>query len=120
MHLFGADLRRLMPEVGEIEGHSIVLGLAEGERNAGAIVIASEKNVLGRRLRRVAEEDGSWPEAAQGSRSAYRRCGGSGGRRRRANSGKPGRMPPRSTQVPVRPLGPIGYPPLSLLATAVV
>src|SRR4029453_1513759 len=56
MHLVSADLRPLMPEVGEIERHRIVLGLAEGERNAGAVVIATDENVVGPRQGRASDQ----------------------------------------------------------------
>src|SRR4026207_2167921 len=56
MHLVSADLRPLMPEVGEIERHRIVLGLAECERNAGAVLIATDENVVGPRQGGAADQ----------------------------------------------------------------
>src|SRR5262245_28777387 len=47
MHLVSADLRALMPEMGEIETCRVVLGLAEGKRDPAAMVITAHENAVG-------------------------------------------------------------------------
>ena len=47
MHLVGAELGTLMPQMGEVERVGIVLGLAEIQRFAAAVVMAADQDVIG-------------------------------------------------------------------------
>ena len=56
MHLVRTDLSALVAEMGEIEGHRLVLGLAEGQRDTTPVVIPADQDVVSARQSRAADQ----------------------------------------------------------------
>ena len=56
MHLVGAELGAFMAEMGKVERNRAVLGLAEQQRRAGAVVVAADQDVIRARQRGAADQ----------------------------------------------------------------
>lgn len=56
MHLVYTAFGALMPEMRAIKTYGIILGLAKGKRNAPAIVVAVDENVICPRYGRAANQ----------------------------------------------------------------
>ena len=56
VHLIGPELRTLMAKVGKVKRDRVVLGLAEGKRRPGAVVLAADEDVIGPGKRGAADQ----------------------------------------------------------------